>query len=1759
MIRLPIVIALIVGLLAVVPAGLAVAQTTSPTVSAVSIDSDPGADGGYAIGAAIKVGLTFSEAVTVTGAPQLSINVGGQTRTAAYAAGSGSAKLVFSYTVAVGDEDTDGIAVVANSLARNGGTIRAGATSATLTHAALQASDHKVDGIAPTVTVGGETRTYVPPDRLFNVVFYFSEAVYGLTDSEITVTNGTAHDVKAILGAPRYHLRWPRYTRWEAVVMPAAEGPITVTLQAGAAVDVYGNGNTAPGDVLSVIAGNPVMVEVTQATSDFAEGGRAEFLVTRSRDNGAIPVSLSLNQSGDFLTGAAEVSRLSDTDNPLEVTVAGLDALPTTLEVTFEASETRKRIALLTEDDRQDEADGSVTLSVAERAGQYKYIPGMANTATAMVRDDDVAPLVSLFPLWTPHPFTRFPAMPESLEGGGINFELYGSGSRTVPFVIMSVTEEATNYLDLDGEGAIGYEHLGNGRIRATKGYFVYARITIPLRDDAVLGADGAVTITVEPDPALSYRPGPKPTITVQVRDNDSPSTVSISGPEEVTEGASVSHTVTRTWALGENLGALTVNVKLTQAGDYIAWPTGSVPDSDGAVSIPVVIPVGSLTATLELETVDDEVSDDAGSLTATLVAGDGYNAGDDGAHTTRILDDDPPTVSVVAVAAEIAEGASAQYRFTREGDTSTSTRVGVYVTGLPKIMTAATEEIVLTSDNEDLSQRLFLHGAWVDYILEFAAGETEKILTLTTEADSVNEGDGWLAVNILQRTGILYSIGTRRAQVHVEDDDIPTVSLTMPVGPTGLELSSDGTTWLGTIPEATEFTYGSTCTGVTEFSGVPGSAMHPVSLWILYSNHPAFYGSQSQSDRLGNNYAGLRYMGPNCDGRTVSHGIRHFYVGPENGELEITLAPLSEFQVTNAGRSLFHRKVSELRQLYAQAAMNAEAEGMLITEPDIFHTVATDGGYWSRYCSAGNLPYCPEYRVGTVNKIRLTITNRDPSILIKAESPSVIEGQPARFILERGWATDLLELPAPQSETVVYLRASQDGEYITGALPTRITFGRNETRKVIELPTVDDEAFSDDGSVTIELLPDTSVDDVNLHGKYSTWSSWLGHTPTGGRSDQATVTIANNDDKPGITIAPASATEGDSGSADMTFTVTLAKAVPQAVTVNYATSDGTATAGQDYTAISNGSVTIAAEGDTVTFTVSVTGDETDESNETFNVTISLPSGAIGVGIIGGDTATVTGTIMDDDPVVVTVAPKKATVTEGEDVVFMLTRTGVTDEGLDLPTRLGAPGRLYFLYAKFEAGATTTELTVPTEDNDVVDYPSERDYTIQLYGDGEWLEGDDERYTPGSPDEATVAVQDNDTLVVVTVEAVKTAVNTGESAQFRFRRTGSTTEALTISFKGFDHPSSGDAVLTDASVTFLAGNDTAVYTNDVTSNGNVNPDARAHTVLIYGDAGRGGLHGTWIAGDPNRATVVVAANNLNSYIIAMTASYPGRAAADDTVIVEYTVTNLGTRTIPGFNIRETDGTRISTIPDRDSCDIRDPIPVGESKSCSGSFLVTDQDVSNGKIEFNATARNGFHSSTLRVYIRVVQPVEFGFTTADTLSVMEGPSATASLAVTRTGRLDEAVTVAYRLRPHGHRPATLGEDFADSSSTARPPHIPGKRHVSQHRHKHSPGRDRRGAGEVPGGPRAARGRHDNGREEVTQCSHHRRAPRNRSLPAHGQPATGQQQPRAGKRGAGGVRRRPQPGMGQGRAVRGWTDRRPTDGHSSIGGPWHRRGL
>ena len=132
-----------------------VPDTTPPAVSSLAISSDPGPDKTYAAEDEIRVTVTFNETVEVEGTPQLTLELGGGTRSAAYEGGSGTAVLVFAYEVADGESDTGGVAVEEDSL--SGGTIEDTSDNpAELNHDGLAAdTGHKVDGVKPELAASG--------------------------------------------------------------------------------------------------------------------------------------------------------------------------------------------------------------------------------------------------------------------------------------------------------------------------------------------------------------------------------------------------------------------------------------------------------------------------------------------------------------------------------------------------------------------------------------------------------------------------------------------------------------------------------------------------------------------------------------------------------------------------------------------------------------------------------------------------------------------------------------------------------------------------------------------------------------------------------------------------------------------------------------------------------------------------------------------------------------------------------------------------------------------------------------------------------------------------------------------------------------------------------------------------------------------------------------------------------------------------------------------------------------------------------------------------------------------------------------------------------------------------------------------------------------------------------------------------------------------------------------------------------------------
>ena len=159
------------------------------------------------------------------------------------------------------------------------------------------------------------------------------------------------------------------------------------------------------------------------------------------------------------------------------------------------------------------------------------------------------------------------------------------------------------------------------------------------------------------------------------------------------------------------------------------------------------------------------------------------------------------------------------------------------------------------------------------------------------------------------------------------------------------------------------------------------------------------------------------------------------------------------------------------------------------------------------------------------------------------------------------------------------------------------------------------------------------------------------------------------DDDGETVSVDAGSATEGSA----VTFKAKLSSAVGSNVVLGWTTgNDDTtgarqATAGTDYTAVTNGSVTIAASQTEATFTVSTTADTDTEGDETFKVTITGTTLPAGVTIV---TASAIGTIEDDDGVTVSVEAGSAT--EGSAVTFKAKLSGAVGSAVVLGWTTGA-------------------------------------------------------------------------------------------------------------------------------------------------------------------------------------------------------------------------------------------------------------------------------------------------------------------------------------------------------------------------------------------------------------------------------------------------------------------------------------------------------
>ncbi|WP_181690008.1 Ig-like domain-containing protein [Stutzerimonas zhaodongensis] len=315
-------------------------DTVAPTVHGVGSSA---ANGIYKAGDAVSVQVSLSEAVTVTGTPQLTLETGASDRVANYASGSGTNTLNFIYTVQAGDLSADLDYQSTTALALNGGTITdAAGNSGVLvlatpgTAGSLGANSAiTIDGVAPAFA-GGATvpasATYGTGQSLDFTVTYDEAVTVDTTGGTpcITLTLGTGGTVPAdyVSGSGTNTLTF-RYT--VAAGDQDANGielASAITLNGGTVRDTAGNDAALTGIPFGSTAG--VLVDAAApSVSSISLMGPAKtnatsvsYAVTFSK--AVTGVDLSDFELASTGTASGTVTSVSGSGSSYTVTVGGI-------------------------------------------------------------------------------------------------------------------------------------------------------------------------------------------------------------------------------------------------------------------------------------------------------------------------------------------------------------------------------------------------------------------------------------------------------------------------------------------------------------------------------------------------------------------------------------------------------------------------------------------------------------------------------------------------------------------------------------------------------------------------------------------------------------------------------------------------------------------------------------------------------------------------------------------------------------------------------------------------------------------------------------------------------------------------------------------------------------------------------------------------------------------------------------------------------------------------------------------------------------------------------------------------------------------------------------------------------------------------------------------------------------------------------------------------------------------------------------------
>ncbi|MCY3923803.1 MAG: hypothetical protein OXG27_15600, partial [Chloroflexi bacterium] len=1055
------------------------------------------------------------------------------------------------------------------------------------------------------------------------------------------------------------------------------------------------------------------------------EGGNATFTVSSTPAPSApLEVMVEITQEGDFAAAGATGKKT--------VTI------PTSGSVVH---------SVATVDDKVDESHGGITatLQVAD-----KYAVSSNNAATVPVSDNDES--------------AATPCMHDLAGPGEVSGEWTNdcrtsrrNSNANAEYYSFSLTSNGHVTIDLQGEYESGSHDSQDTYLYLRRGFrdrngWVVAKNDDGRRREGVHPFSALLEQTLPAGDytieATTYRAHMTGPFTLEVGgipqqsvDTTQTPVISISGGADINEGDAATFTITATPAQS---AALTVSLTVSQRGDYAK--AGTI----GAKT--VTIPTSG-SVTHSVATVDDDVDEENGGITATLNSGQGYTVSSSSSDdTVDVSDDDVPEISITAGAA-VDEGTAASFTITADPTPHAALSVALTVTQQGDYAAAGTT------------------GAKT---VQIPTGGS-LTYTVATVNDNAVEADGSITATLNSGQGYTVSSSQGAGSVTVADNDVAAkVCLTTDAALLAQVKAKTQDPWGGARPDLLDmFTRSYNTMKDTDTYTVAQLKARPdkqESNWQGPGPNALWQQVYAELDRLEACRSTPLTPPPPPDPEiSVSGGAGIVEGGSASFTISASPAPSAALTVTVAvtqsgdfGVSTGSNTVSIPTSGSAQlivATTNDEAD-----EPhgSVTATVSAGSGY-------------------TVSATRgaaiVTVSDNDdppptPEVRISA-GPAVTEGGKATFTLT---AT-----PAPATALAVWVDVTRSGDF--GVLPSRrgIAIGTSGTAQ-LQIGTDGDGRDEPNGSVTGTLVATSAYTVSSRHGA-------------------ATVTILDDDGPPPpppdpvISVtAGAGVTEGGSA----TFTITASPAPSAALTVTVAV-----TQSGDF-GVSTGLKTISIPtSGSAELSIATVSDNVDEANGSVTATISAGSGYSVSSTQGAATVAVAD---DDDPPPATPEVRitaGAGVSEGGSASFTITASPAPESALAVSLTVTQTGNF---------GVTTgvRSLTIPTSGSVSLSIATVNDSTDEPNGSVTATLGSGTGYTVSSTQgAATVTVSDDDqsstTLPTLTVSngfGVE-----GGSLLFLVRLSQRSAQAVTVDYatQPLTATNAVDYVGVDSTLTFAAG------------------------------------------------------------------------------------------------------------------------------------------------------------------------------------------------------------------------------------------------------------------------------------------------------------------------------------------------------------------